>query len=913
MFTRLRNKLRYLIGGRSIDEDIQRELEFHRDMLVEDEKKLGRSHGTAVLNAQRRLGNTTTTTEYARDAWIVGWVDALARDVRYALRSFGRYPAFTSIALLTLALGIGANAAIFRLVDTVLLRALPVRHPEELVVLRANASYWFFEQFRDRNTVFSDVVGVRTLVSATLTSDNQPLGATKTELVTGNYFDFLGVTPVLGRRLMKTDDLVGAPPVAVIGYGLWKRAFGGLPSVLGRTIRVSDGVISGNTSGFEAEPPGASHPGEPVLTIVGVAPPQFFGETIGSMIDVWTPISMQPVLTPGRAWLTRRTASWVNIMGRLRPGMSIDNARAPTSDLWLQIRADSGTASPLSAEQRRSLYARLQERLLEPGAKGFGELRRQFSQPLLILMTVVTLVLLIACLNVANLLLARATARRQEIAMRLSLGASRGRLIRQLLTEGLLLAAGGGLLGLGLSIVGEQLLVRLVSEDANSIRFPLAPDWRILAFTAGVSIASGMVFALAPALRGTRSHLQDTLKDSSRGAAGSGGRGAKALVAVQIAISLVLLIACGLFVRTLINLERELVGYNRTNLILARMDPVTAGYRGDDLGRRVLELSHRFAALPRVKSVTFSENGLFSGIESGTQVNPDGFQPATDDDRDARFDQAGPGYFTGVGIPIVLGRDFSERDAAGAPRVTVINETMAKFYFPNQNPIGRHIRVEEPTKTSLEIVGVARDAQDHNLRDKPERRFYVSYLQPIDGITTVNFEIRADGPPGSLYESLRQETERFDPKLPIESLRPAQGLIDDSIVAERIVAELATLLGVLALLLAAIGLYGVMSYSVARRTGEIGIRIALGASQRSVAMMILREIVVLVVIGSAVGSAGALGLGHFVESLMFGLAPRDPVTLIAAIAVLLLVALVAGYLPARRAARIDPVVALRSE
>jgi len=497
--------------------------------------------------------------------------------------------------------------------------------------------------------------------------------------------------------------------------------------------------------------------------------------------------------------------------------------------------------------------------------------------------------------------------------MRLSLGASRGRLVRQLLTEGLLLAAGGGLLGLGLSIVGEQLLVRLVSEEANSITLPLAPDWRILGFTAGVSIASGVLFGLVPAMRGTRRELQDTLKDFSRGAVGGRGRSAEALVAVQIAFSLVLLIGCGLFVRTLINLEHALVGYDRANLILARMDPVTAGYRGDELGRRVLELSHRLAALPRVKSVTFSENGLFSGTESDTEVFPEGFKPNTDDDREARFDQAGPGYFTGVGIPIVLGRDFSEHDAAGAPAVTVINETMAQFYFPNQNPIGRHIRIDDPTKTTLEVVGVARDAQDHDLRAKPVRRFYVSYLQPIDGITTVNFEIRVDGPPGSLYESIRRETQRFDPKLPVQTLKPAQALIDDSIATERIVAQLATLFGGLALLLAAIGLYGVMSYSVARRTGEIGVRMALGASQRSVATMILREILVLVAVGSALGAAAALGLGRFVQTLMFGLAPRDPMTLVLAIAVLVLVAVMSGFLPARRAARIDPIVALRSE
>ena len=912
MLSRFTRKLRYLVRGRAIDEDVRRELEFHRDMLVEDEQKLGRTRAAAVLNARRRMGNTTLATEYARDAWIVGWFDALARDVRYALRSFRRYPAFTSVAVATLALGIGANAAIFRLVDTVLLRTLPVKHPDELVVIARTMSYWQFQQMRERNTLFSGMIGAHPLSSATLVADGQSLGAATTELVSGNYFSVLGVNPILGRAITDDDDkAVGAGPVAVISYSFWRRAFGASSSVLGRTIRVNDGAIEGNTGGFEPE--AKLPPMQPVLTIVGVAPPEFFGDSVGTMVDVWVPLTMQPILTPGRAWVTRRSAYWVNLIGRRRPGVSFEQVRAQITPLWRQIRQEElgPSADPIALRNLQRNQLRV-----ESGDKGFNHLRNDFSQPLRILMFVVTLVLLIACLNVANLLLARATTRRQEIAMRLSLGASRGRLVRQLLTESLLLAGAGGLAGLGVAIVGERLLLQMVSAQGDTITLPTSPDWRIVAFTAIVSIASGLLFGLLPALRGTRRDLQHTLKDSSRGMSstgGSRGRTSQALVAIQIAVSLVLVVACGLFLRTLINLQAVPVGYDRHDLLLVRMDPIAAGYRGDAIGRAVLALRERIAALPGVSSVTFSENGLFSGTESGTSVDIDGFKPVSDDDKDARFDQAGPGYFTGVGIPIILGRDFTEHDAAGAPRVAIINETMAKFYFPNQIPIGRQIRNAGRENLTLEIVGVARDAQDHDLRARPVRRFYVSYLQPIDGLTTVNYEIRVGGDPAAVTQAVRQETQRFDPKLQIISVRSAQALIDQDITTEGLIAKLSTVFGAVALLLAAIGLYGVMSYSVARRTGEIGVRMALGASQRSVAAMILREITVLVIIGSIVGAAAALGLGRFVATLMFGLAPSDPATLIGAIAALLLVALLSGYLPARRAARIDPIVALRSE
>ncbi len=912
MWTTFRNKLRYLIGGRRIDRELEQELDFHRDMLTADQERLGYSHETALLNARRRMGNTALMAEYSRDAWIVTWIDTLHRDIRYALRSFARSPGFTVVALLTLALGIGANTAIFRFVDAIMLRSLPVQRPEELLAIRGSFWYWRFEQIRDRNEVFSGVVGLRAFDDVTVTSRDQPLGRVTTELVSGNYFEVLGVEPILGRPITTGDDRApGAGPVAVISYGFWQRAFGGSRDALGRTVALRAGVVGGGTSGFEPDAPAVPHPDTTVFTIIGIAPPEFFGDTVGKLIDVWVPITMQPVLMPGRAWLTRRTASWVNIFGRRRPGLTDEQARESLTRSYRQIRADE-IGSAITEEQRRNLAnMRL---TVDPGEKGFGQIRRQFSKPLLILMTVVTLVLLIACLNVANLLLARATARQQEISMRLSLGASRARLVRQLLTESLLLAGTGGLLGLGLAAIGARMLLALVSGESQQIAVSLSPDARILGFTVAVSVLSGIVFGLVPALFGTRRELQHMLKDSSRTSGRGRSRSARALVSVQIAVSLVLLVACGLFLRTLYNLKSQTLGYDRTGLILIRVDPVAAGYKGDDLGRAMVALMQRLGTLPGVRSATFSENGLFSGTESGTPIIAEGFTPASDDDRVARFDQAGPGYFTNVGIPLTLGRDFTEHDGPGAPRVAIINDTMARFYFANQNPIGKHIDVRGPSDATLEIVGVARDAQDHDLRNVlPLRRFYVSYLQPIDGITTANFEIRAAGSMSALFGPIRSEIAAFDPKLQLLSLKTAQALVDESILTERLIAKLSTFFGALALLLAAIGLYGVMSYTVARRTTEIGLRMALGAQRSHVTSMVLGDILRLIAVGSVAGIAAALLLARFVESLMFGLNPHDPLTVAASAIVLVVIGLVAGYLPARRAARIDPILALRAE
>jgi predicted permease len=894
-------RLRFLMDRRRFESDLDEEMRFHLDMKT---RKTGDRYA-----AQRQFGNVGILKEVSREMW--GWasLERLWQDLRYAARQLASHPGFASIAVLSLALGIGANTAIFGLIDHVMLRLLPVKSPEQLLLIRAYVSYPRFEEVRKRNTVFASMFGVHVMDEIEVQGPGGMAGQATGELVSGNYFQMLGVGAALGRTLLPEDDRAPeSSPVVVISYGYWQRVFGGSADALGQKIRVRTGRPNAGTGGLDVyDAPGTRSLDGAELTIVGVTPREFFGDTVGVSMDMWIPMMMQPAAMPGRPFLTQKHAVWVNMMGRLKPGVSRSQATAALIVLWRQVLMEE-EGSAITAQRRRAIAETVLK--TESGEKGFGRVRRELSQPLLVLMTVVGLVLLIACLNVANLLLARSAARRQEIAVRLSLGAGRLRLIRQLLTESLLLAGIGGLLGIAIAYAGTEVLLMLLSGVGLPLAVPFEIDVRTLAFMAAISIATAILFGLAPAVRATRITLAETLKDAGRNSAAGRAGTAKWLVGAQVAVSMILLIGTGLFLRTLYNLKTQNIGYNPDHLLVLHVDPVSAGYRGDDVGRAMKTLLDRIRTTPGIRYATFSENGLFSGTDSGENIEVEGFTPASEKDTEARFDQIGPDYFTGVGIPILLGRDMSERDVPGAPRVAIINETMAKFYFPNANPIGKHIKAG---KVQLQIVGVVRDAQDHDFRDTPQRRFYVSYFQPIDGITTANFEIRTVGNPSSMMPAVRHEVQAMNRNLSILAMKDIHELMDDDVVLERLVAKLSTFFGLLAMLLAAIGLYGVMSYAVARRTNEIGIRMALGAASSSVTRMILGEVLLLIATGGIAGIAAAYAATRLLKSFLFGLSAMDPLSFAGAAALLAIVGALAGYLPARRASKIDPLIALRYE
>ena len=839
----------------------------------------------------------------------------LFKDLRYAGRTFRQNPMFVAVAVASLALGIGVNTAIFSLINALLLKNLPVDDPGRLAMVSDPTSagvsigtqtgvrnlftYDEFKRMRQRNQVFTTMFAAESNASRENVSiGGGSLEELRTRLVSGDYFSALGVKPLIGRTFTVEDERgPGSDPYVVISYAYWRKRFGRDPSVVGRTIQIR----------------------KTFFTVIGVMPPTFFGETVGDAPDAWLPMMMEPFVKLGRDWLhddptKAERVMWLLVAGRLRPGVSEKQAESSLNVLFQQIVHETA-GSNLPPNRLRELAD--QKIKIQPGSKGASPLRDEFNQPLLVLMAVVALVLLIACANVANLLLARSTARQREIGIRLAIGASRGRLIRQLLTESTVLALAGGAIGVLFAFWAGNLMLRLVSGGSDSVPLDVHPDLRILAFTASVSLLVGLLFGLAPAFRATRVDVSSTLKDTSRGVIGGGARISigKALVISQVAISLLLLIGAGLFLRTLQNLQQVDLGYPREKLLLVRVDALAAGYQDAQRAAVFRALLDRFRSVPGVRGVTLSENGLFSGTESGDQISVEGYKPQKQGDASARFDQIGPGYFSTLGIPMLVGREIGPQDSEGRTHVCIINQAMARFFFGGRNPVGKHITDEFPdTRTTFEIVGVTKDDRDHRLRGEIPRRFYIPFFQGLGGIPpAANFEIRTFADPHSIIRSIRREVEQVDRTLPILSARPLDELLDRSMTQERLLDKLSAFFGGLALLLASVGLYGVLSYSIARRTNEIGIRMALGAQQSSVLVMVVRETAVMILVGIAIGVSLAFALTRLLSSQVYGLKATDPITVAMAGAVLAAVAMLAGYLPARRASQVDPLEALRYE
>jgi predicted permease len=850
-------------------------------------------------------------------------MDTLFQDIRYAARMLAKSPAFATVAVLTLALGIGANTAIFTLINSILLKMLPIQDVSNLVVVgdpgtvnsRSQGtpqlgyySYPLYREFRDRTTVFSGIFASGNLRRVELTlaeGGNQSSPETvRGRIVTGSYFSLLGVNAILGRTINSEDDKTpGASPVAVISYRYWTRRFSQDPGVLGKTVRLN---------------------GYP-FAIIGVTPAGFDGEVVGDIQDLWVPMMMQSQIMKGREWLEDSSSSWLQVMARLKPGFSIDQAKANVNLVFDQALKGSFGAK-LPTDDTEALLKRHPQIDVTAGGRGLSGLRPRAEKPLIMLMIMVGLVLLIACVNVANLLLARASAREKEIAVRLAIGAAPRRVLQQMLTESVLLALLGGAVGLFVANWGSRVLLTLAlgtpldSSTPTAVeRVNVQPDLHIFGFTSAICLITGVLFGLVPALRALGVQVTPTLKDTSLASGTrtvhSGWGWGKLLVAGQVTLSLLVLFAAGLMVRTLRNLQNLDLGYNPEHLLIVSVDPISAGYKPPQIAALSQQLIDAFAAIPGVHAATLSENGLFSGSESGDSIIVEGFTANNDQDKQAANDQVGPNYFSVVGVPVLLGREIGPQDTETSPHVAVINETMERFYFHGTNPIGKKIFIDtekERTKP-IEIVGVVRDVRDHELREPAQRRFYRPIFQKIDQIAAFNFEVRAAGDPSAVADSLRRTTQSIAPTVPIFSIKSVNELATRTISNEMLIAKLSSFFGSIALLLAAIGLYGLMSYAVAGRTREIGLRMALGAQRTNVLWLVLREALLLVVAGVVVGVPAAFLSSRLLNSMIFGLKSTDPISMLVVVVVLGVIAAFAGFIPARRATKIDPMVALRYE
>ena len=849
-----------------------------------------------------------------------GWVEMVGRDFGYALRTLRRSRGFAAVAALTLALGIGANTAIFTLLDQVLLRLLPVKNPQQLVLLTmrgkhygnnwgGNAiSYPMYRDFQDHNEVFSGMFcRFPNPVSMTFGAQSERVAA---ELVSGTYFDVLGVGTALGRAFTPEDDRVpDGHPLVMLSYDFWRQRFGGDRQIVGKTVLIN----------------------KHEMTIIGVAQAGFDGVELGYSAKIFIPVMMEKEIIIGpMKMLTDRRSRWVNAFGRLRPGVTETKAKAalqPFMHSMLEMEVKE------AAFHNASAYAR--EQFLKcwidvlPGSQGRASLRRELRTPLWVLMATTGMVLLIACANIANLLLARATGRQKEIAVRLAMGATRGRIVGQLLIETLSLSALGGILGLALAFWADKALMAVyLPSDSNALNISAVPDFRILLFTLAVSVVTGVIFGLAPALQSTRPDVGRTLKDQAGAVVGGGhGRLRNVLVVTQVALSLLLLIGAGLFLRSLKNLSNLGTGFPAERLVGFNIDPSLNGYTPQQLNGFYQQLTDSLGAIPGVKSVAVASMRIMENNEWDSGLTAEGYSPTKADDHpQAYMNQIGPGYFATLGVPIVAGRDFrltdnhvikradATDDFDTTPTTVIINEKFAQRFFAGHNPVGMHLGfgTDPGTHTDMEIIGVVKDIKYTNLRDEIPIQAYVPYMNsPYLGGMTIY--VRTAGEANQLMGSVRARMRELDANVPIYKMRTMEEQISNSLATERMIASLSTVFGFVATVLAIIGLYGVMSYSVAQRTREIGIRMALGAEQGKVIGMVMREVVTLIAIGIGVGVPAALVLTRVVKSQLYGLEAHDPWTLGLATGLLAMVACAAGYLPALRASRVDPMKALRYE
>jgi predicted permease len=856
------------------------------------------------LNWQTKLDLLWRSTSAFWDAlWLQPkrWEEDMLQDIRYGVRMLLKHKGFTAVAVLTLALGIGANTAVFTLINAVLLRPLPVAKPDELVAISTPGKYVSFPMYRDlraRQEVFTDILasGGGNQVRLTISGGDQAaeVDNVQTRLVTGNYWGLLGVQPALGRFFTEDEDRnpessETAGSVAVLSHAFWERQFGSDPNVLGRTVLVNRSACQ----------------------VIGVAPRGFFGEMVGSEPDLWVPL----ITFSGRESLENRHGAFTTHLARLKPGVSREQAQTSLTLLFQQMVQAERVQEP-PPDPKRAAAIQSYTIQLEPGATGisFGPLRRTFTQPLWIVMAIVGLVLLIACANVANLLLARAAARQREISVRLALGCSRFRLMRQLLTESLLLAALGTVAGLLVAWWGSRVLLRLVDTGPVSLHLDLSPDARVLLFTAAVMMLTGLLFGIVPAWRASGFDLASAMKDQTLGA----GHRAKqyfgrTLVVFQVALSLLLLIGASLLIRSLHNLRQIELGFKPEQVLIFDLahNPPTRDPAA--LARVAREASERIKQIPGVRQASVSSLTLFSRNDIYAPLKFQNYTPAEGEQVMARFNAVSPGYLQTVGMTLIAGRDIDERDGENAPQTAVINETMARRYFPGGSAVGRLMEINAgplPHKP-IEIVGIIRDAKYNDLRAETKPMFYMSLQQMTRPLRTL--EVRTTEPMSAIVGPVRSALLDVTKNVMIRRVVTLCAQVDQTLASERLITTLCTFFGVLALLLASVGLYGVLSYGVAQRTQEIGIRMALGATAPKVRWLVLRQSLAVVLAGIALGAVLALLSTRLLASFLYGLSPTDPVAITLSTLLLLLVALLACYFPARRATQVDPMVALRHD